>query len=182
MRLEPLGLDGTFLLIQEPVSDDRGFFARTFDAEQMKAASLATDFPQWSVSFSKKRGTLRGLHWQQAPHLEVKVVQCTAGAVYDVIVDLRRESKTFGEWLALTLSAENRHILYVPAGFAHGFQTLQDNCEFNYHISEPYRRGSDRGVRWNDPDIAIEWPAVDDRILSERDKTLPLLSETGPAD
>lgn len=182
MRLEPLALDGAYLLIQEPVTDERGFFARTFDASQLASAGLVTEFPQWSVSFSFRRGTLRGLHWQQAPYLETKLVQCTAGAVYDVIVDLRRASPDFGKWVAVTLSAENRQMLYVPAGFGHGFQTLQDNSEFYYHISEPYRAESARGVRWNDPDLAIEWPAAEHRILSERDKNLPTLSVIGAAD
>jgi dTDP-4-dehydrorhamnose 3,5-epimerase len=176
MKLEALPL-GLFRLVPAPVYDARGFFARCFSRSALDAAGLVTDFPEWSLSYNARRGTLRGLHWQAAPHLEAKLVQCTRGAVFDVAVDIRSRSPTRGQWHAVELSAKNRHILYIPKGFAHGFQTLTDDAELLYHISEAFRPEYARGVRWNDPTFAIAWPVIDDRILSERDTALPLFAE-----
>lgn len=176
MKVEALPL-GLFRLVPEPVVDRRGFFARLYDGAMMKAAGLKTHFSQWSVSYSARRGTLRGLHWQAAPYFETKLVQCIRGAVFDVAVDIRPDSPTRGRWHAVELSAENRHLFYVPDGFAHGFQTLTDDVEFLYHISEPFRADCARGIRWDDPDIAIQWPEAPERILSERDASLPCLAE-----
>jgi dTDP-4-dehydrorhamnose 3,5-epimerase len=169
--LEPAGL---FVLRPEPIMDERGFFARVFSSDQMAAAGLETGYPEWSVSFNKTKGTLRGLHWQAAPCLETKIVTCTRGALFDVAVDMRRGSATIGQWRSIELTEENRLSFYIPAGFAHGFQTLRDETEVLYHISAPYRAGMARGVRWDDPEISISWPACDKRIISARDAELPL--------
>jgi dTDP-4-dehydrorhamnose 3,5-epimerase len=176
MKLEALPL-GLFRLVPAPVYDARGFFARCFSRDALVAAGMVTDFPEWSLSYNARRGTLRGLHWQAAPYCEAKLVQCTRGAVFDVVVDIRSRSSTWGQWHAIELSAENRHILYIPKGFAHGFQTLTDDTELLYHISEPFRPEYARGLRWNDPTVAIGWPTVDERVLSDRDTALPFLVE-----
>ncbi len=175
MRLRPLDLEGLFVIEPDPIADNRGFFARCYSADVLKSAGLVCDFPEWSLSYNKRRGTLRGLHWQAAPHEETKLVQCIRGAIFDVAVDVRPSSSTRGRWIGVELSAENRSLFYIPAGFAHGFQTLTDDAELYYHISEPFRPEASRGVRWNDPDIAIDWPAAHKLTMSERDKGLPLL-------
>ena len=177
MILEALPLEGLFRVRPEPLWDTRGFFARCFDRNTFAAAGLVTDLPECSLAYNTKRGTLRGLHWQASPYLEAKLVQCTRGAVYDVVVDLRPESSSWGHWHAVELSADTRHLLYVPKGFAHGYQTLTDNSELLYHISEPFRAEYTRGVRWDDPDLAIDWPPFQNRFLSDRDASLPLLAE-----
>jgi dTDP-4-dehydrorhamnose 3,5-epimerase len=177
MRLEALPLEGLYRLVPEPAWDDRGFFARCFSRSALDAAGLIADLPEWSLSYNARRGTLRGLHWQAEPYLEAKLVQCIRGAVFDVAVDMRPGSATRGRWQAVELSAENRHILYISKGFAHGFQTLTDEAELLYHISEPFRAECARGVRWDDPHLAIAWPPTRERILSDRDRTLPLLAE-----
>jgi dTDP-4-dehydrorhamnose 3,5-epimerase len=179
MKLEPLSLPGLFLLIPEPIADHRGFFARTFSRDALVAKGLCADYPEWSISYNARRGTLRGLHWQAAPSLEVKLVQCIRGAVFDVAVDVRPGSSTRGCWVAVELSADNRQSLYIPAGFAHGFQTLAEDSEILYHISTSYRPESARGIRWDDPQLAIGWPAVEHRVLSDRDAALPYLSAIG---
>jgi dTDP-4-dehydrorhamnose 3,5-epimerase len=176
LEIEALPL-GLFRLVPELVYDARGFFARCFSRSALGAAGLVTDLPEWSLSYNARRGTLRGLHWQAAPYFEAKLVQCTRGAVFDVAVDIRNCSSTRGRWHAVELSAENRHILYIPKGFAHGFQTLTDDTEVFYHISEAFRPEYARGVRWNDPTLAIGWPAVGKRILSDRDMALPFFAE-----
>jgi dTDP-4-dehydrorhamnose 3,5-epimerase len=176
MKLEALPL-GLFRLVPELIYDARGSFARCFSRSALDAAGLITDFPEWSLSYNARRGTLRGLHWQAAPYFEAKLVQCIRGAVFDVAVDIRSRSSTRGQWHAVKLSAENRHILYIPKGFAHGFQTLTDDAELLYHVSEPFRPKYARGVRWNDAALAIGWPTASERILSDRDKALPLLAE-----
>jgi dTDP-4-dehydrorhamnose 3,5-epimerase len=156
----------------EPIVDERGFFARTFSRDEFVSAGLDGDIAQCSISFNERKGTLRGLHYQAAPHAESKLVRCTHGAIYDVIVDLRAESPTFCEWLAIELSAANRLGLFVPKGLAHGFQTITAGAEVLYQISENYEPSAARGVRWNDPRFGIEWPAAD-RTISERDLAFP---------
>jgi dTDP-4-dehydrorhamnose 3,5-epimerase len=177
MRLQPLELGGLYLIEPEPIADTRGFFARCFSAAALRSAGLVTEFPEWSVSYNKKRGTLRGLHWQAEPHAETKLVQCVRGAIFDVAVDLRPGSPTRWRWLGFELTAENRRLFYIPAGFAHGFQTLTDDTEVYYHISVPYVPEAARGVRWNDPQIGVTWPPAEERIMSARDETLPGLGE-----
>jgi dTDP-4-dehydrorhamnose 3,5-epimerase len=168
MRTE---LDGAWIVEPEPLCDERGFFARTFDAAAFAQRGLRAEFPQCSVSYNARAGTLRGMHFQAAPHEEAKLVRCTAGAIYDVIVDLRDGSPTRGRWTAVELTAANRRALYVPEGFAHGFQTLVDDSEVFYQISAPFVAGAARGVRWDDEAFGIEWPETAERIMSERDRT-----------
>jgi dTDP-4-dehydrorhamnose 3,5-epimerase len=160
----------------EPAGDERGFFARTFSADAFAEHGLAVNFPECSISFNHKRGTLRGLHLQERPHSEAKLVRCTSGALFDVAVDLRRDSSTFGRWIAVNLSAENRRALYIPEGCAHGFLTLVDHTEVYYQISRRYIPEAFRGLRWDDPELAITWPGPIE-VISSRDAALPLLSE-----
>ncbi len=180
MRFVPAGLDGAFLVEPEPARDPRGFFARSWCADEFAAHGLNPRLAQCSMSHSLRRGTLRGLHFQAAPHREAKLVRCTHGAVHDVIVDLRAGSPTRLAWRAFELTRENRLALYVPEGFAHGFQTLEDDTEVLYQISQPFRPELARGLRWDDPALAVRWP-VPDPILSERDRTHPLLAVRRPA-
>ena len=163
-------LHGTFVIEPERFEDERGFFARTWCQQEFAAHGLNTVLTQCSLSFNKKRGTLRGMHYQVAPHEEVKLVRCTRGAIYDVIIDLRPESPTFKQYVAIVLSAENRKMLYIPERFAHGLQTLEDETEVFYQISASYAPESARGVRWNDPIFAIEWPPAE-RTINMRDAT-----------
>ena len=174
MIFQETRLAGAYLIGPERVEDERGFFARTFCVEEFRARGLVTTCVQCSVSFNTRKGTLRGLHYQAAPHAETKLVRCTMGAIYDVIVDLRPDSPTFRQWFAADLTAENRAILYVPEGLAHGFQTLADKSEVLYQMSEPYHPECARGVRWNDPGIDIHWP-LDIAVQSARDREFPAL-------
>jgi dTDP-4-dehydrorhamnose 3,5-epimerase len=166
------GLPGAFVIEPERLDDPRGFFARTFCAREFAARGLDPRLAQCSVSFNKRRGTLRGMHYQVPPHAEAKLVRCTAGSIHDVIVDLRPSSPAFRRHASVVLSAENRRALYVPEGVAHGFQTLEDDTEVLYQISEFYAPEAARCVRWNDPAFGIAWP-IADPILSERDRTAP---------
>jgi dTDP-4-dehydrorhamnose 3,5-epimerase len=166
------GLPGAFVIEPERLEDARGFFARTFCAREFAARGLDPRLAQCSVSFNKRRGTLRGMHYQVLPHAEAKLVRCTAGSIHDVIVDLRPSSPAFKHHASVVLSAENRRALYVPEGVAHGFQTLEDDTEVFYQISEFHAPEAARCVRWNDPAFGIAWP-IADPILSDRDRTAP---------
>jgi dTDP-4-dehydrorhamnose 3,5-epimerase len=172
MRFEPSPLAGAVVVDVERYADARGFFGRVFCQDEFRAAGLPTDFVQASVSYNVKRGTLRGMHFQAAPREEPKLVRCTRGAIHDVIVDVRRHSPTHRQWFAVELSADNRRALYIPPGFAHGFQTLVDDCEILYQMAERYTPELARGVRWNDPAFAIAWP-IADPFMSERDAGYP---------
>lgn len=172
MKFSPTALAGACIIDIEPVPDERGFFARSWCREEFAKHGLNPDLAQCSISFNKKHGTLRGMHYQVKPHEETKVVRCARGAIYDVIVDLRPESSTFRKWIAVELSADNRRMLYIPAGLAHGFQSLTDDTEVFYQISTPYHPESARGVRWNDPAFGIEWP-VTERVISDKDRQYP---------
>lgn len=163
-------IPGAWRVEPERIEDERGFFARVFDEDEFARRGMRTAFPQCSVSFNARAGTLRGLHYQAAPHAEAKLVRCTAGAVWDVLVDLRPESPAFRRWYAAELSAGNRRLLYVPEGVAHGFQTLVDESEVFYQISERYHPELARGQRWDDPAFGVEWPEAAVRTLSERDR------------
>jgi len=169
----PTPLPGIFVIELERREDDRGFFARSFCQHEFAERGLNPRIAQCNVSFNVKRGTLRGMHFQAAPHAEAKVVRCTQGAVWDVVVDLRPGSPTFKRWHGLELSAANRRALYVSEGLAHGFQTLTDDSELLYLMSEFYEPAAARGVRWDDPAFRIAWPLADPRV-SERDRTFPL--------
>jgi dTDP-4-dehydrorhamnose 3,5-epimerase len=170
-------LTGAFIVDLERYSDERGFFARAFCAEEMAAHGLASSFVQSSVSFNQSKGTLRGLHFQAAPYEEEKLVRCTAGGIFDVIVDVRPGSPTHRQWFGIELNAANHRSLYVPKGFAHGFLTLSEGAEVLYMMSVPFKAGVGRGLRWNDPALAIRWPA-DPVVLSARDAEYPWLEPT----
>lgn len=168
MRFAALPLAGAFVIDIEPVEDERGFFARTFCADEFRERGLESSIRQCDISHNRKKGTLRGMHYQAAPHQEAKIVRCVRGAILDVIVDLRPNSATYRRWAAVELTADNRRALYVPKEFAHGFQTLVDYSDVYYEMSERYVAEASRGVRWNDFAFGIQWP-VSDPILSPRD-------------
>lgn len=170
MKFIETPLEGVYLIELEPVHDERGFFARTWCKEEFQEHGLNPNLAQCSLSFNKKKGTLRGMHYQCEPHQEAKLVRCCAGAIYDVVLDLRRGSQTFGKWFAAELSASDQKTLYIPEGCAHGFQSLEDESTVFYQISESYHPESARGVRWNDPLFSIKWP-IATPILSERDRS-----------
>lgn len=161
-------LAGAYLVELEPYEDERGFLALSWSEKQFAARGLESRLVECNVSFNRKKGTLRGMHYQEAPHGQVKLVRCTRGAVFDVIIDLRPSSPTFKQWVSAELSAENHQALYIPREFAHGFQTLTEGAEILYLMSDPFVPGSGRGVRWNDPAFGIAWPD-DERIIIERD-------------
>jgi dTDP-4-dehydrorhamnose 3,5-epimerase len=171
-------LPGAWVLEPERIADERGFFARTWCRRDFEARGLDPSIAQCSVSFNRRRGTLRGLHFQVEPHAEVKLVRVTRGAVWDVIVDLRPGSPTFRQHFAVVLSAEAGHQLYIPKGMAHGFQTLEDATEVAYQISAFYAPEAARGYRWDDPAFAIPWPEPV-TIISEKDRNLPLFEGGG---
>ena len=175
MKFEPSSLPGVWVVDLELRADDRGFLARTYCDLEFGGRGLNTHWPQSDLTLTKSRGMLRGMHYQAEPKPEIKLIRCCAGAVLDVVVDVRRDSKTFGKWESFELTATNRRMVYVPGGFAHGFQCLTDNCEMFYQMSEFYYPDLARGLRWNDPQVAIPWP-IPNPVLSERDRNLPLLS------
>ena len=165
-------LEGAWLVEPEPVRDPRGWFARTFCEQEFEAHGLETRFVQHSTSQNVERGTLRGMHFQTGAHAEVKLVRCLKGAILDVIIDLNPDSPTFRQWRGFELSAANLRQLYIPKGFAHGFQTLKDDCETGYLISEFYAPTASSGVRWNDPAFGIAWPMAP-TALGDKDKAWP---------
>ena len=175
MILHPTSLAGVYQLELERLADARGYFARTYSAAQFVAWGLEPTIAECSTSFNLRAGTLRGLHYQAAPHGEAKLVRCTRGEIYDVVLDLRRDSDSYLGWCAATLSEDNGRALFIPEGCAHGFQTLRDRSDVLYQISVPYEPASARGVRWDDPAFAIDWPAPTggQRTLSARDASYP---------
>jgi dTDP-4-dehydrorhamnose 3,5-epimerase len=176
MIINETRLAGAYTIDLEPVEDERGFFARQWCEQEFADAGLTTAVSQASVAFNREEGTLRGMHWQEPPFTEVKLVRCIRGAIHDVIVDLRPESGTFCEWIAVELTAENRRTLYVPEGFAHGYLTLEDESEVWYQMSAPYAPQAARGFRYDDPRFGLQWPGKV-RIISERDRTWPDFSD-----
>lgn len=172
MIFRDTGIDGAWILEAERLEDERGFFARTWDADEFAERGLNARLAQCSISYNRRRGTLRGLHYQVAPHEEAKLVRCTAGAIFDVVVDLRPDSTTFRDWFGVELSADNRLAVYVPEACAHGFLTLVDGCEVHYQISQFYAPEAARGVRWDDPAFGITWPG-EVLVMNERDRTYP---------
>lgn len=179
MRFTELGLQGVYLAEIEPHADERGFFARTTCEEELTAQGLIGRFPQSSVSFNLRRGTVRGMHFSAAPARETKLVRCTRGSIHDVLVDLRPASPTYLRSVSVTLSADNHRALYVPVDIAHGFQTLEDRTEILYMIDHPYLPGAARGVRWDDPALAIAWPEPV-TVISERDLAFPAIDPAPP--
>ena len=172
MKFHSTSLPGVWLIELEPRKDERGYLARTYCENEFVEHGLNTRWVQCNSTLTRKQGMLRGLHYQAEPKPEIKLIRCSQGAVHDVIVDVRRESATFGRWEAFVLSAEQPQQLYVPGGFAHGFQCLADNCEMFYQMSEAYVPELARGVRWDDPRLAIPWP-VREIEVSDRDRCLP---------
>lgn len=172
MTFHETKIAGVFEIHLEPKFDGRGFFARVWCQKEFEAHGLNSRLVQCSVSVSTRRGTLRGLHYQAAPYAETKLVRCTRGAIYDVVVDLRPQSPTFKDWIAVVLTAKNRHMVYIPEGCAHGFLTLEDESEIFYQMSEFYDAESARGVRWDDPAFRIAWPEKV-QVISERDRSYP---------
>jgi dTDP-4-dehydrorhamnose 3,5-epimerase len=166
-------LRGVYLIDLERFEDERGFFAPAFKAREFAARGMESRFVEANISYSRARGTLRGMHYQAAPHGQAKLVRCTRGAVYDVAADLRPESPTYGEWVAVELTAENRRMIYLPGDCGHGFQTLADDTEVFYVVSHPYEPASGRGFRFDDPAFRIEWPEAGGRVLLKRDQEYP---------
>jgi len=168
-------LKGAFVIEMEKFEDKRGFFARAWCQREVEANGLISRVTQTNISFNKKRGTLRGMHYQVAPYEQVKLVRCTAGAIYDVIIDMRRDSPTYRKWTGVELTAENHRMLYVPEHFAHGFQTLEDTTEVTYQVSQFYSPESERGVRYDDPVFQVEW-LLPVEVISEKDIAWPYCS------
>lgn len=166
-------LKGSFIIESEKLEDERGFFARAWCRKEFEAHGLNASPVQSNISFNVGKGTLRGMHYQISPHEETKLVRCTLGAIYDVIIDLRPDSSTYMEWISVELTMDNHKLLYVPEGFAHGYQTLADNTEVFYQVSQFHTPDSERGIRWNDPAFDINWPIVPERIISEKDQKWP---------
>jgi len=175
--IEPTAIAGVFVVDVDPLVDERGLFARTFSADQFAAAGVDPTVTQCSASFNRVAATLRGMHFQQAPYGETKLVRCTRGRVFDVCVDARLGSSTWGEWLAEELDPSTRRALVLPPGVAHGFLTLEADSEVLYQISVPFRAEATTGFRWDDPDVGIDWP-LEPAVMSERDRGLPALRET----
>ena len=172
MKFVDTPVPGAYVVELEPISDERGFFARTWCADEFRRKGLNPATAQCSVSFNVSRGTVRGMHYQAKPHAEAKIVRCTMGKLYDVIADIRPESPAFRQWFGVELSAENRRMIYIPEGVAHGFQTLEDATEVFYQIAEFFHPDLGRGIRWDDPAFQIHWP-LEVRIISERDRNYP---------
>ena len=170
-------IKGAFVVSLEKHEDDRGFFARSYCAKEFADHGLNTEVSQCSIAHTKHKGTIRGLHYQIHPYEEVKFTRCLRGKVLDVIVDLRKGSPTFGQYEAVELTADNFKALYVPEYFAHGYMTLTDDVVFMYQVSRPYSPGSERGLKWDDPDVNIRWPKMERYIVSEKDSNSPYIRE-----
>ena len=181
MRFQSTPLAGLRVIEPEAIEDSRGYFARIWCDEELKAHGVGTRLSQCSLSFNRQKGTLRGMHYQRAPHEEAKLVRCERGAIYDVALDIRPTSETFGQWFGIELSEANMRMLYLPEGFAHGFQTLVEDTRVHYQISEPYAPNAGAGIRYNDPELAIDWPlpavSVELGTLSEKDTRWPDFQE-----
>jgi dTDP-4-dehydrorhamnose 3,5-epimerase len=179
MIFRETSLKGLYLIDLDMRLDERGFFARYFCETEFSSYGLNTIWPQINTSLSKNKGTLRGLHFQRAPHSEVKLIRCLSGAIWDVVVDLRSESETFGKWFGSTLSSSNRSMMYVPKGFAHGFVTLEPNSEVIYLVSNHYAPDFEETLLWNDIDVNIDWPVMP-LVISKKDANGKILSCVSP--
>ena len=179
MKFTEMKLKGAYLIEPEPIQDHRGFFARTWCEKEFDEQGLNSNLVQCNISFNHKRGTLRGMHYQAKPHEEAKLVRCTMGSIYDVIVDICPDSPTFKQWVGVKLTAQNRRMLYIPEGMAHGFQTLEDNTEVFYQMSEFYHPESAKGILWNDPSLEINWLINESEKLtiSDKDKNYATFNE-----
>lgn len=177
MIFQPIKLDGAYLVELTPFGDSRGWFARTFCKHEFEKIGHTKEWLQLNQSFTNQQGAIRGMHYQLPPFSEIKLVRCIAGAVFDVLIDLRKDSATFLQWFGTELSAENKKMMYIPEGFAHGFQTLSDNCGLIYHHTAFYTPGAEGGIRYNDPAVNIQWP-LEVIEISERDQQHPLIDST----
>lgn len=170
MKFVETELKSAYIIELEPIEDERGFFARSWCKKEFEEHGLNPNLVQCNISYNKKKGTLRGMHYQVKPFEEAKLVRCTRGSIYDVIIDLREDSNTYMKWISVELAADNNKMLYVPEGFAHGFQTLEDDTEVTYQMSEFYHPECARGIRWDDKMFEIAWP-IEEMIISEKDKS-----------
>ena len=177
MKFNKIALSGAFLIEPQRFGDERGWFAESWSQSAFAEAGIDCEWAQDNHSFSAPKHTLRGLHYQTPPHAQDKLVRCTRGRIWDVAVDFRKSSPTFLRHVGVGLTAENGHQLLVPAGFLHGFVTLEENCEVQYKCSERYAPECDAGIRWDDPDIAIDWPFADSPILSDKDSAAPFVAD-----
>lgn len=175
MLFKETEIKGLFVIEPELINDERGFFTTSWSSSEFEGRGLNPRVVQANISFNHKRGTLRGMHYQEEPYQEAKLVRCARGAMFDVAIDLRRDSPTRYQWVSIELTSENRRMFYVPEGFAHGYQTLTDDTEVFYQISEYYHPASARGVRWNDPAFGVEWPLTP-TMMAERDANYPMLT------
>jgi dTDP-4-dehydrorhamnose 3,5-epimerase len=173
MILTETKLKGSYLIEPKKIADERGFFARSFCQKEWQKYGLNLNLVQCNISYNKTKGTLRGMHYQIEPYPEAKSVRSTQGVIYDVIIDLRRNSSTFKQWIGVELTAKNHKMLYIPEGFAHGFQTLEDDTEVFYQMSEFYHPECAKGIRWNDPNFEIKWLLTENLIISEKDQNYP---------
>ncbi len=180
MVFQETRLKGAFLVETDVVEDERGHFSRVWCRREFEAHGLQSRLAQANHSYNRTRGILRGLHYQEAPHAQAKVVHCFAGAIYDVIVDLRPSSPTYLQWIAVELAGGAGRMLYVPEGFAHGFQTLTDDCHVFYHMAGFYTPEAERGVRWDDPAFDIDWPPAERRLMSQKDTSWPAFTAVRP--
>jgi dTDP-4-dehydrorhamnose 3,5-epimerase len=177
MRFKSTKLEGVYIVEPERLMDERGFFARAWCQREFENAGLETIFVQCNLSFNAKKGTVRGMHYQKNPYEEEKLVRCTKGEIFDVVVDLAPDSSTYLKWLGVHLTEDNHKMLYVPKNFAHGYQTLTDNAVVFYQVSQFYVPGSEGGLRWDDAQLGIQWPHTSGIIISEKDRQWPLLNE-----
>ncbi|MFA4995857.1 MAG: dTDP-4-dehydrorhamnose 3,5-epimerase [Patescibacteria group bacterium] len=177
MKIEKTKLDGVFIIEPDVFGDDRGWFTESYNKQRLRDFGIDIDFVQDNHSFSSQKGTLRGLHFQNSPHAQSKLIRCTKGEVLDVAVDIRKESSTYKQWISVELTEKNNKQLFIPKGFAHGFITLTDNVEFQYKVDEYYNKEADRSILYDDPEIDIDWQ-LDDLILSDKDKDAPLLKDS----
>lgn len=173
MKFNKTAILGAYIIELEKIGDERGFFARAWCQKEFREHDLVTQFVQCNLSFNKRGNTLRGMHYQSAPLEEVKLVRCTRGAIFDVIIDLRFESSTFLKWIGVELTSDNYNMLYIPEGFAHGYLTLTEEAEVFYQVSQFYSPNHERGIRWNDPVFGIDWPIDGDVVISEKDNNWP---------
>lgn len=176
MKFTELSLKGAFIIEMELIEDERGFFAASWSKREFGRRNLDSELHECNVSFNRVKGTIRGMHYQAEPHGQTKVVRCTKGAIYDAIIDLRPDSPTFKSWEGFELSEDNRRMLYIPRGFAHGFQSVRDSTEILYQMSQPFNASAGRGVRWNDPAFGIAWP-MPPTVISPRDRDYPDFKE-----
>lgn len=173
LKFTELSLHGAYLVEPEFIEDERGFFARSFCTQEFKKQGLNTQLEQCNISYNIQKGTLRGMHYQINEKSEAKLVRCSMGSIYDVLIDLRPASSTFKKWIALELSAKNRKMVFIPEGFAHGFQTLEDEVEVFYQMSNSFDPKYARGIRWNDPAFKIQWPHPEPTLISTKDQQHP---------